>query len=225
MEPLQYVTIEPSCQADAAIIWLHGLGASGNDLTPIIESLRLPSSVAIRHIFPHAPMRPITWNQGMVMRAWYDITGNTLTDREDEAGIHACAQAIIYLLEQVMSQGLSANKVILAGFSQGAAMALHCGLTYQPPLAGIVALSGFIPLARKQYYARSTALDMPIFMAAGLQDQIVQFQWSQTSQAILSQHGFSQIEWHSYPMAHEICLPEIIDISLWLSKRFSKSED
>lgn len=215
---LTCVTIEPDQAADACIIWLHGLGASGDDLKPLAECLQLPESLALRHIFPHAPQRPVTWNQGAVMRAWYDIAGNNLQDREDEAGIKQSQRAIEQLLAAQLQDGIAAERIILAGFSQGGAMALYTAINYGCQLGGVIALSCFLPLAKQQYYAHSNYRQLPVFMAAGALDQLVPLQWSLLSKECLTQHGFKRINWHTYPVEHCICPQEIADVGQWLQK-------
>ena len=207
--------IEPDRTADACIIWLHGLGASGDDLKPLIACLSLPE-FSIRHVFPHAVARPITWNQGAVMRAWYDISGNDLMAREDEVGIKQSQQAIVQLLDAQLKRGIAAERIMLAGFSQGGAMALYTALNYGQKLGGIIALSGFLPLVKQQYYANTSHTATPIFMAAGSLDQLVPMKWSLLSKQCLTQHGFNRISWHTYPVEHCICPQEIADMGLWI---------
>lgn len=216
-ETLEVLTIDPPGNVNATIIWLHGLGASGSDLMPVAQSLSFPSNVSIRHIFPHAPTRPVTLNNYIPMSAWYDIPANVLIGHEDEAGIKQSANAIVDLIAAERKRGLNCDQIILAGFSQGGAMALYVGLTYPQSLAGIVALSSVIPLAKQQPFAKAANLKMPIFMAAGINDPLVQFPWTLASQELLTKYGFSQISWHTYPMEHQICPEEISDLNSWLA--------
>lgn len=215
-DALEVVMIDPVKSANAVIIWLHGLGASGNDLVPIAQTLKFPSSLAVRHVFPHAPIRPVTLNNNLPMRAWFDIPTNVLTQREDEHGIKQSAQAIAQLIQAEQKRGFLSEQIVLGGFSQGGAMALHVGLTYPEPLAAIIALSSFIPLAKQQCFAKTTSLAIPIFMATGTHDPLVQYPWALASKDLLVQYGFSRVSWHTYPMEHQICPQEISDLNRWL---------
>jgi len=216
---LETLEIEPKSPADAAVIWLHGLGADGHDFYPIVPELKLPNSLSIRFIFPHAPKRPITINQGMRMRAWYDIKEFGLAPRQDEEGIRDSEKKIFALLEKERSRGIAPQRTILAGFSQGAAMALHCGMRFSPRIAGIMALSGYLVLPDKaRDEIPSESLNIPIFMAHGNQDPVVPHAYGMLSKETLEQLGATEISWHSYPIAHSVFDPEIRDISQWLQK-------
>ncbi len=216
MSELETITIETADNPDAAIIWLHGLGADGNDFVPIIEQLQLPSELAIRFIFPHAQERPISLNQGYQMRGWYDIYSLTLGGPEDAAGITATSQTITDLCQQQQSQGIPSQRIILAGFSQGGAIALYSGLRYPQPLAGIMALSTYLCLADSLPeelgpYATST----PVFMAHGRQDDVLAYEIGRRSRDKLLGHDI-KVEWHAYDMAHSVSMPEIADIRSWI---------
>ena len=206
------IRIETGPKPEAAVIWLHGLGADGHDFEPIVPELELDKSV--RFIFPHAPIRPVTINQGMRMRAWYDIL-QLGGGPEDEAGLRA-SQKITE--ELIRAQGLPASRVVLAGFSQGGAIVLQTALRYPERLAGVMALSSYLPLAGTLAAERSEAnRDVPIFMAHGQYDDLIPPQRARASREYLEKLGY-QIEWHDYPMPHSVCVPEIADISTFLSR-------
>ena len=206
------IKIETGPKPEAAIIWLHGLGADGHDFEPIVPELRLKKPV--RFIFPHAPMRAVTINQGMRMRAWYDIL-QLGGGPEDEAGLRA-SQKITE--ELIRAQELPASKVVLAGFSQGGAIVLQTALRYPERLAGVVALSTYLPLAATLAAERSEAnRDLPIFMAHGQYDDLIPLSRARASREHLEKLGYN-IEWHDYPMPHSVCAPEIADLSAFLSK-------
>ena len=204
--------IETGRDPEAAIIWLHGLGADGHDFEPIVPELELARPV--RFVFPHAPIRPVTINQGMRMRAWYDIL-QLGGGPEDEAGLRASQQLTE---ELIRSQGLPANRIVLAGFSQGGAIALLTALRYPERLAGVMALSTYLPLAPKLAAERSEAnSDVPIFMAHGSDDDLIPMDRAQASHDALKALGYP-VEWRDYPMPHSVCAPEIADISAFLSR-------
>lgn len=218
MKPqLETLEIEPKQKADAAVIWLHGLGADGHDFYPIVPELALPNHLNIRFIFPHAKKQPITINQGMTMRAWYDIKEFGLAPRQDEEGIRKSETLIFELIDHEVKRGISANRIILAGFSQGGAMAIHCGLRYAPALAGIMALSSYLLLPDKAASeANQQALSRPFFMAHGTHDPVVPHAYGKLSKETLENLGASHVVWRSYPIAHSVCDPEIKDISTWI---------
>ena len=206
------IRIETGPKPEAAVIWLHGLGADGHDFEPIVPELRLKK--AVRFIFPHAPIRPVTINQGMRMRAWYDIL-QLGGGPEDEAGLRASQRLTE---ELIRAQGLPASKVVLAGFSQGGAIVLQTALRYPERLAGVMALSTYLPLASSVAAERSAAnSDLPIFMAHGQYDDLIPLSRARTSREYLEKLGY-KIEWHDYPMPHSVCAPEIADISAFLSR-------
>ena len=206
------IQIETGPRPQAAVIWLHGLGADGHDFEPIVPELELAKPV--RFVFPHAPVRPVTINNGMRMRAWYDIY-QFGGGREDEQGLRASQKLVD---EMIAAQGLPPEKIVLAGFSQGGAIVLQTGLRYGERLAGIMALSCYLPLAPTVAAERSAAnQSIPIFMAHGAYDDVIPIQRAQQSRAALESLGY-KVEWHDYPMPHSVCAPEIADISAFLSK-------
>ena len=218
-KPLEVIEIETGKTPAASVIWLHGLGADGNDFVPIVHELTLSRAPEIRFIFPHAPMQPVTINNGYVMRAWYDIKFGDLEGRAkqaDEKGVRASQAAIVDLVRHEVERGIDIGKIVLAGFSQGGAIALQTGLRYPEKLAGIMALSTYLPLA-ETLASEATAENRatPIFMAHGTQDGVVPYEMASRSKEILAQHGYN-VEWHEYPMPHSVCLEEIRDISDWL---------
>jgi phospholipase/carboxylesterase len=207
-------------QAEYSVIWLHGLGASGHDFVPMVPELQLPDSAAIRFVFPHAPQRPVTINGGMVMSAWYDIVASEFDVCEDAAGIRHSQQQIEALIDHEIESGVPADHIVLAGFSQGGALALHTGLRYPRALAGIMVLSGYLPLAKcvaDELSAANRAI--PIFMAHGEHDPIVPLALAGESWQQLEALGY-QPEWHCYEMQHSVCIEEIWDISRWLRTVF-----
>ena len=209
---MEAIQIETGPEPEAAVIWLHGLGADGHDFEPIVPELEL--SKPVRFVFPHAPIRPVTINNGMRMRAWYDIF-QFGGGREDEQGLRASQKLVE---EMIRAQGLPPEKIVLAGFSQGGAIVLQTGLRYAERLAGIMALSCYLPIASTVAAERSAAnQSIPIFMAHGAYDDIIPIQRAQQSRAALEQLGYN-VEWHDYPMPHSVCAPEIADISAFLSK-------
>jgi phospholipase/carboxylesterase len=207
---------EPNTQAQACVIWMHGLGADATDMMGLSEQL-LVSEVDLRHVYIDAPQRPITLNNGMIMPAWYDILGMEFTDREDQKGIGESAKIIGEVIDEQLKVGFSAQQIYLAGFSQGGAMALHTALHYQARLGGVIALSAYLPLANETKPLLDTST--PFFMGAGQFDPLVLPMWTQQSKAWLIAHGYERIDFHSYPMEHSICFEEIRDVSLWLVKQ------
>ena len=202
----------------AAVIWLHGLGADGHDFEPIVDELHFHSKATTRFIFPHAPTRPVTLNDGYVMRAWYDIYGLDRRARQDEAGIRKAATQLEQLIAQQLNQGIAAQRIVLAGFSQGGAIALHTGLRYPKTLAGIMALSTYLPLDTKLAGELNIANQLtPIFMGHGRDDNVIELSFAEHSREVL-QHQGCQIEWHTYAMPHSVTPNEIEDISRWLTR-------
>lgn len=221
MTSLKTIQIETQENPDSAVIWLHGLGANGNDFAPIIPELGLPDNLAIRFIFPHAPVRPITINQGYQMPGWYDIISNDIVSGEDEQGILETSQVIAQMCQQQESDGISSKRIILAGFSQGGAIALHCGIHYPNPLAGIMALSTYLPLQSSlKKDVHDANIETDIFMAHGMADDVVATQFGKQSYQYLKEAGYP-IHWHEYAMPHSVCAEEITDIGLWLQDRLS----
>lgn len=202
----------------ASVIWLHGLGANGNDFVPIVDQFDIHKSQKVRFVFPHAPIRPITVNGGMRMRAWYDISEISIDHQEDVKGIEASNQLVQLLIEREEMLGIPSNKIVLAGFSQGGAMSLFTGLRYSKRLAGIIALSSYLPLAsRLSDEINSVNHSIPIFMAHGLYDPIVPLMLGQMCRQQLEGLGYN-ISWHSYSMPHTVIPTEIDDIGLFLKK-------
>jgi phospholipase/carboxylesterase len=214
---LESIEIETGPAPHASVIWMHGLGADGGDFVPIVDELELPRT-AIRFVFPHAPMRPVTINGGYVMRAWYDIVSADLGRREDEPGVRESSGQIEALIARENERGSPSARIVLAGFSQGGAIALFTGLRYAERLAGIMALSTYAPLLGKLTAERHVSnADTPIFMAHGTQDPIVALQSASTSRTALDAVGY-QIDWREYPMPHSVCAEEVRDIGAWLRK-------
>ncbi len=216
-KPLETIEIETAPKPRSAVIWLHGLGADGNDFVPVVPELGLQGK-AVRFVFPHAPMQAVTINAGMIMRAWYDIADAAIR-REDAAGIEASRGHVETLIAREQGRGIPESQIVLAGFSQGGAIALHTGLRHQGRLAGILALSSYLPLAeRLPGEASPLSRSVPIFMGHGVSDPIVPFARAVESRDFLQQLGYP-LEWHQYPMAHSVCLEEISDIAAWLAAR------
>ncbi|MBK8181410.1 MAG: alpha/beta fold hydrolase [Candidatus Competibacteraceae bacterium] len=215
---LTTVEIEPAGVVRSSVIWLHGLGADAHDFEPIVPELRLPEELGIRFVFPNAPNRPVTVNGGMQMRAWYDVLSMDLPRQEDPDGVYASEQAINQLLEREKQRGVSADRMVLAGFSQGGAMALHTALRYPDRLAGTLALSCYLPLAAKLNNDRRPANQQtPIFMAHGDYDSVIPLRYGQQSAELLRTLGYP-VEWQDYSMGHEVCWEEIRDIASWLKR-------
>ena len=209
------IEIETAPAPRATVIWMHGLGADGHDFVPIIPELGLPKTLAIRFVFPHAPLRPVTINAGMVMRAWYDVL-EPGGRRQDEAGVRASYVLIEALVAREKSRGIPADRIVLAGFSQGGVMALHTGLRHSEPLAGIMALSCYVPIARTLAAEASPAnRDVHIFMAHGIYDDLIPVAGARRSRDLLLSLG-CRVEWHEYPMPHSVSGEEVDDISRWL---------
>jgi phospholipase/carboxylesterase len=213
---LPRVEIESAPKPTAAVIWMHGLGADGNDFAGLVPELDLAGCQAIRFVFPHAPSIPVSINGGYVMPAWYDIAAADLVLRQDAAGIAKSARAIEALIAHEVARGIAPGNIVLAGFSQGCAMALHTGLRHSARLAGLMALSGYLPLADTLAQERSSAnADVPIFMAHGSADPVVMLGRAQESRDRLAALGYA-VQWHSYPMPHSVHPHEIADISRFL---------
>lgn len=215
MSTLECIIKEPNEAIKASVIWLHGLGASADDFLPIVPRLKLPQ---IRFIFPQAPVQPVTLNQGYAMPAWYDIYGLDLNSKQDEAGIRKTEQEISALIQREIEQGIPANKIVLMGFSQGGAVALHTALRFTERLGGVMALSSYLPLADFLMEEKHpTNQDLPIFVAHGTQDQVLPLLASELTCEYLEAQNYA-VDYHVYDMAHEVCLPEIRDIAAWLQK-------
>ena len=223
MAELEFIESETGPQPGATIIVLHGLGADGNDFVPIAQELDLSAVGPVRFVFPHAPVIPVTINNGYRMRAWYDILGMDLVKREDEAGLRHSMDQIEELLAREKERGMPANRIVLAGFSQGCAMSLMTGLRHKERLAGIVGMSGYLPLAATTVSERSDANALtPIFLGQGSHDNVVVLERGLASRDALRGLGY-QVDWHEYPMAHSVCMEEIADLNAWLVKALAKA--
>jgi phospholipase/carboxylesterase len=215
------ISLEPHIGAAASVIWLHGLGADGYDFVPIVDELQLPSSLPVRFVFPHAPLRPVTINNGYIMRAWYDITSLSRDGVEDEAGIRASANIVRRCIERELANGMDARRIVVAGFSQGGAIALHTALRYEKSLAGILALSTYLPLrARLNAEAHPANRATSILMCHGRDDTIVPVSLGELSHDVLTEAGY-RVDWRTYAMEHAVCPQEIDDISHWLQGRLT----
>jgi phospholipase/carboxylesterase len=215
---LHTIDIETAPNPRATVLLMHGLGADGNDFVPIAAELDLAAVGPVRFVFPNAPTMPVTINGGMRMPAWYDISNADLTRREDEAGLRASQAALESLLEREKARGIPASRIVVAGFSQGCAMALMTGLRHSETLAGIVGLSGYLPLASTTAAERHAAnAQTPVFLAHGLQDGVVPIERAAASRDALAGLGYS-VDWHQYPMAHSVCAQEIADLNQWLNR-------
>jgi len=215
---LDNIEIETAPNPTIAVVWLHGLGADGNDFVPLVRELDLTGLPGVRFVFPHANTMPVTINGGYVMRSWYDIVATDLTRREDEGGLRASQLQVEALIAREKARGIPASRIILAGFSQGCAMTLQTGLRHPEKLAGMLCLSGYLPLSSVAGAERSEAsLGTPIFMAHGVQDPVVPFARAEESRKVVEALGY-QVEWHAYPMQHTLCLEEVQDISAWIRK-------
>lgn len=217
-EKLTTVDIHPAKNAEKCVIWMHGLGADGNDFAPIVPELHLPPHLHVKFVFPHAPIMPITINNGYEMRAWFDIAHNGINADIDHAGISQSVAAINTLIQHETANGIASENIMLAGFSQGAVIALMTGIRFPTRLAGIIALSGLLPHADEAIKQGSAAnRDIPIFIGHGTQDQMVPAALGQSAYNTLK-HASYPAEWHTYPMAHSVCPEEIRDISQWMQK-------
>jgi len=222
---LEGVEINPPGDPRACIIWLHGLGADGHDFEPLIPQLGIVEELGARVVLPHAPLRPVTINGGMVMRAWYDIKAADFSRGEDSHGIRQSEQQLRALMQREVDNGIPAARIVLAGFSQGGAIVLHSGLRYPQRLAGILALSAYLPLA--DTLASEAALansKLPVMMAHGRQDPVVPVMLALQSRERLQRLGYG-VDWHSYPMQHALCPQEIGDIRDWLVRRLGEGTD
>jgi len=213
---LDGIEVSTGPQPTASIIVLHGLGADGNDFVPFAQELDLASVGPVRWVFPHAPTMPVTINGGYVMRAWYDILGMDIVQREDEAGLRRSIGLVNALIDNERARGIAADRIVLAGFSQGCAMTLLAGLRYPERLAGLIGMSGYLPLAATLAAERHVANhDVPIFLAHGRFDPVVPFARAAASRDVLTAQGYD-VEWHEYPMEHSVCGEEVADLQRWL---------
>jgi phospholipase/carboxylesterase len=215
---LECVVRDTGPQPTATVIWLHGLGADGNDFVPVVPELALPASLPVRFVFPHAPVRPVTINNGFPMRAWYDFTNADFSSRADLAGVKQSQQQVAALVARERHRGIAAARIVIAGFSQGGAIALYAGLREPERLGGIVALSTYL-IAGDALAAEGTAAnrDVPIFMAHGTADPMVRFEWGRDSWQALVRAGYA-VDWHTYPLQHSVCMEEIVAVSAWLQR-------
>jgi phospholipase/carboxylesterase len=218
-ESADAVVLAPATPATASVIWLHGLGADGNDFVPMVPELKLPPSPAVRFVFPHAPVRPVTINNGMRMRAWYDIKELSASGAQDEAGIRESAAILAKFIQRERDAGVAANRIVVAGFSQGGVIALHVALRHPERLAGVMVLSSYLPL-RTTLAAEAAAAnrDLPILMCHGSFDPVLPLQLGSSSRDVLRAAGYT-VDWKEYPMQHQVCLEEVQDISVWLKER------
>lgn len=216
---LPHIALESGKHPRYCIVWLHGLGADGHDFVPVVDEMELPA--AVRFIFPHAPQRPVTLNGGFVMRAWYDIAAQDIGARQDAAGIRDSQAAIEALIAREVERGIPPQRIYLAGFSQGGAIALHTALRQEIPLGGVMALSTYLPLADTvPAEVRTGALRTPIFMAHGIGDTVVPYALGKSSREALIRLG-CDVEWHEYAMPHSVCPEELRDIQQWLAERLT----
>jgi len=214
MSQAETVEITTGAEPSGSVIWLHGLGADGHDFEPIIPELRLPDSLGLRFVFPHAPVRPVTLNNGMAMRAWYDIFSLDRAGPVDEAGINDSSTILEVLVEREIERGIDPGQIVIAGFSQGGAIAINTILRSSRKYAGLLALSAWLPLpAAIEEHGADTSL--PVFMAHGQFDPMIPMQYGRLSADRLIEAGF-EVEWHDYPMAHAVCPDEIADLRQWL---------
>jgi phospholipase/carboxylesterase len=210
------VEVETGPAPRASVIWLHGLGADGHDFEPIVPELQLPPTVPVRFVFPHAPVQPVTINGGARMRAWYDVYNLDGVRREDETGVRASQARVEALVAREKARGVVPRRIVLAGFSQGGAIALQTGLRHAERLAGIMALSTFLPLAATVAKEASAAnRDVPVFIAHGMYDDLIPLARGAASRDTLAAAGY-RVEWHEYPMQHAVCGEEIADVARWL---------
>ena len=229
MELPETVEIDAGYEPVGSVIWLHGLGADGHDFEPIVPELQLSGQVDLRFVFPHAPVRPVTLNGGMSMRAWYDILTLDRDGPVDEEGIRGSASMLVGLIEREHERGIPYEKILLAGFSQGGAIASHTAFRFPHRLAGLMALSTYLPLqgrfaAEVADVADAQSRVLPIFMAHGSFDPVVPMALGKNSQALLVGAGYA-VEWHDYPMAHAVCPDEIRDIAVWLVRIYGAGQD
>ncbi|MCG6976352.1 MAG: dienelactone hydrolase family protein [Acidiferrobacterales bacterium] len=215
-QPEPPIILETGTRPTAAVIWLHGLGADGHDFESLVPALNLPDTLAIRFVFPHAPKRPVTINGGMVMRAWYDISPADNGFRDNDDDIRASAVLIAGLVDQQLAQGMPAHRIVLAGFSQGGAVAIYTALGSGLPLAGVMALSTYVPMAGSfEQWAHTSNREKPVFQGHGTFDPLISIRRAEQTRDLLIEAG-CPVEWHQYDMDHSVCMEEIDDISRWL---------
>lgn len=214
------IIIEPKETHKASVVWLHGLGADGHDFEPIVPELGLPDNLGIRFIFPNAPKRPVTINGGMAMRAWYDVKSPNLRDQEDAESIIESTALINNYINAEIETVIESRNIILAGFSQGGAITLHAGLRFPSPLAGLLALSCYLPLPSLLATEANADKNTAIMMAHGISDPVIPVDQGRTSAETLKAQGYS-VEWHEYMMQHSVCLEEITAIGAWIKRLLS----
>ena len=225
MKPLELIELATGAEPKGTVIWMHGLGADGWDFVPIVRELPIPDNLHLRFIFPHAPVRPVTINNGHEMRAWYDIKMNDISRVPDEAGIRESQASIEALIAREEKRGVSAGRIVLAGFSQGGAIALQAGLRHRERLAGIVALSTYLPLEDSLDRESAAANKRtPIFMAHGTQDQVIPVQLAEASKRALEQRGYD-VAWQTWPMPHSVCAEEVEELGGFLATLYGAASD
>jgi phospholipase/carboxylesterase len=218
MHTLDYVEIATTDYPTFCMIWLHGLGADGHDFQDIIQELKLPPEMGVRFIFPHAPIQPVTINLGQSMRSWFDILGFDANSKQDEAGIRKSQKSIERLIDRVIEEGIASDKIILAGFSQGGALALHTALRLSQKIAGVIGLSTYLPLADLRHVEKHSANEKtPIFLAHGRQDFLLPFEFGKLTYEMLTTLGYF-VTWHEYDLAHSVNEKEVADIRTWLQQ-------
>ena len=218
IESRDTIIVEPAVPASACVIWMHGLGADGNDFVPIVRELRLPATLSVRFVFPHAPVRPVTLNGGMPMRAWFDIVSLDRKGLQDGPGIRASQARIDGLIAEQEQAGIRIGRIVIAGFSQGGAVALQTALRHPVRLGGVMALSTYLPLADSLAPEGQAAnRDLPILMAHGQFDSVLPLSLGEWSRDQLKAQGYA-VDWHAYPMAHEVCAEQIDHIAAWLAQ-------
>jgi phospholipase/carboxylesterase len=221
LNELESVIVETGPSPSYTILWMHGLGADGHDFEPLVPELVDRGMPSLRFVFPHAPVRPVTLNNGYRMRAWYDIVGIDRRSAEDFAGMQASAEAIGALIQRENAAGIASSRIVIAGFSQGGAMALHLATRSSEKYAGVIALSCYLPLSRELAAKKQAANDLtPFFLAHGVQDPVVPYLLGDESRAELEKAGY-RVQWRSYPMPHAVCEPEVADIRAFLKQLVS----
>jgi len=224
LESAAAVIVEPEGRANLAVIWLHGLGADGYDFVPMVPELALGPALSVRFVFPHAPVRPVTLNGGAPMRAWYDLLGLDRSAAQDESGLRAAADLVGACIDAQVAAGVARQRIVLAGFSQGGAMALHVGLRQRAALAGLMALSAYLPLeAQLARELTPVGRASALLMCHGTRDTVLPLAMGTHARDRLRALGIA-VEWHEYPMAHEVCAAQIADVARWLRARGAESQ-
>jgi phospholipase/carboxylesterase len=222
MAALDTVVVSTKEPTSRSVIWLHGLGADGHDFEPVVPELGLGDLPGVRFVFPHAPVRPVTLNNGMAMRAWFDIFGLDRKGPFDEEGIAQSVAQVERLIAAELADGRGASDIVIAGFSQGGVIALHSALAYPARLAGVMALSTYLPLHEKALANASSAnTDLPVFLAHGTADPVLELALGEHAHQALSEAGYN-VDWRTYPMAHQVCMEQLRDIGAWLRKVWSE---